>query len=68
MAVGDAPVVGSYAYQFGLRDGYVLASAFAGTDAAARAAGDASSSGEGMLWTRAGNVYDAGNGLIAAVP
>ncbi len=67
MAVGDAPVVGSYAYQFGLGDGYVLASAFAGTDAAARAAGDASSSGEGMLWTRAGNVYDAGNGLIAAV-
>lgn len=67
MAVGDAPVVGSYAYQFGLGDGYVLASAFAGADAAAQAAGDASSSGEGMLWTRAGNVYDAGNGLIAAV-
>lgn len=67
MAVGGAPVVGSYAYQFGLGDGYVLASAFAGADAGAQAAGDAASYDEGMLWTRAGNVYDAGNGLIAAV-
>ena len=67
MAVGGAPVVGSYAYQFGLGDGYVLASAFAGADAGAQAAGDASSNCGGMLWTRAGNVCDAGNGLIAAV-
>lgn len=67
MAVGDAPVVGSYAYQFGLGDGYVLAPAFAGSDVAARAADDASSNGEGVLWTRARDVYDAGNGLIAAV-
>ena len=67
MAVGGAPVVGSYAYQFGLGDGYVLASAFAGADAGAQAAGDASSNCGGMLWTRAKDVYDAGNGLIAAV-
>ena len=67
MAVGDAPVVGSYAYQFGLGDGYVLAPAFAGSDVAARAADDASSNGEGVLWTRARDVYDAGNGLVAAV-
>ena len=67
MAVGGTPVAGSYAYQFGLGDGYVLASAFAGADAGAQAAGDASSNCGGMLWTRAGNVCDAGNGLIAAV-
>ena len=67
MAVGGAPVVGSYAYQFGLGDGYVLAPAFAGSDVAARAADDAFSNGEGVLWTRAKDVYDAGNGLIAAV-
>ena len=67
MAVGGTPVAGSYAYQFGLGDGYVLAPAFAGSDVAARAADDAFSNGEGVLWTRAKDVYDAGNGLIAAV-
>ena len=67
MAVGDAPVVGSYAYQFGLGDGYVLASAVAGAAPGPYAPRETKTSGEGMQLTPAGQTYDAGNGLIAAV-
>ncbi len=67
MAVGDAPVVGSYAYQFGLGDGYVLASAFAGADAAAQPPATRHRAAKACFGRGRGNVYDAGNGLIAAV-
>ena len=67
MAVGNVPVLGTYAYQLGFGEGYVMMSAFADVVAGEADASDAVSAGERVLWTRASGVYDAGNGLIAVV-
>ena len=67
MAVGNVPVLGMYAYQLGFGEGYVMTSAFADVAAGGADASAAVSAEERVLWTRASGVYDAGNGLIAAV-
>ena len=67
MAVGNVPVMGTYAYQLGFGEGYVMTSTFADVAAGGADASAAVSPGERVLWTRASDVYDAGNGLIAAV-
>lgn len=67
MAVGNVPVLGMYAYQLGFGEGYVMTSAFADVAAGETDAGAAASPGERVLWTRASGVYDAGDGLIAAM-
>lgn len=67
MAVGNVPVMGTYAYQLGFGEGYVMTSTFADVAAGGADASAAVSPGERMLWTRASGVYEAGDGLIAAV-
>ncbi len=67
MAVGDVPVMGTYAYQLGFGEGYVMTSTFADIAAGGADASAAVSSGERVLWTRASDVYEAGDGLIAAI-
>ena len=67
MAVGNVPVLGMYAYQLGFGEGYVMTSAFADVAAGGADASAAVSAEERVLWTRASGVYDAGDGLIAAV-
>lgn len=67
MAVGNVPVMGTYAYQLGFGEGYVMTSTFADIAAGGADASAADSAGERMLWTRASGVYEAGDGLIAAI-
>ena len=67
MAVGSVPVMGTYAYQLGFGEGYVMMSAFADVATGGADASAAASGGERVLWTRASDVYDSGDGLIAAV-
>ena len=67
MAVGNVPVMGTYAYQLGFGEGYVMTSTFADVAAGGADASAAISLGERVLWTRASGVYEAGDGLIAAV-
>ena len=67
MAVGNVPVLGMYAYQLGVGEGYVMTSAFADVAAGGADASAAVSAEERVLWTRASGVYDAGDGLIAAL-
>ena len=67
MAVGSVPVLGMYAYQFGIGEGCVMMSTFADVLAGEADASAAASPGERVLWTRASGVYDAGDGLIAAL-
>ena len=67
MTVGNVPVLGMYAYQLGFGEGYVMTSAFADVAAGGADASAAVSAAECVLWTRASGVYDAGDGLIAAM-
>ena len=67
MAVGNVPVMGTYAYQLGFGEGYVMTSTFADIAAGGADASAADSAGERVLWTRASDVYEAGDGLIAAI-
>ena len=67
MAVGNVPVMGTYAYQLGFGEGYVMTSTFADIAAGGADASATVSAGERMLWTRASGVYEAGDGLIAAI-
>ena len=67
MAVGNVPVMGTYAYQLGFGEGYVMTSTFADVAAGGVDASAAVSPGERVLWTRASGVYEAGDGLIAAM-
>ena len=67
MAVGNVPVMGTYAYQLGFGEGYVMTSTFADVAAGGADASAAVSPGERVLWTRASGVYEAGDGLIATV-
>lgn len=67
MAVGNVPVMGTYAHQLGFGEGYVMTSTFADIAAGGADASAADSAGERMLWTRASGVYEAGGGLIAAI-
>ena len=67
MAVGNVPVMGTYAHQLGFGEGYAMTSTFADIAAGGADASAADSAGERMLWTRASDVYEAGDGLIAAI-
>lgn len=67
MAVGNVPVMGTYAYQLDFGEGYVMTSTFADIAAGGADASATVSAGERMLWTRASGVYEAGDGLIAAI-
>ena len=59
--------MGTYAYQLGFGEGYVMTSTFADIAAGGADASATVSAGERMLWTRASGVYEAGDGLIAAI-